>query len=424
MNLNSEQKIIYEAFIKYQSMASRMKATTKKKRKSSRDELFRSIDKCVMALKSSSYTQAEKNTAYNKGRLLYQHYCSLRRTYPELITCSLDNKVDQLLNELSIQAIQYIDRFRKSEIGGTRINIDSIFNEDANIKKLMSQPMDRVLKDALSDRRFSIVSKVDQKVYITQSGQKYHRANCPYCKRCKLIETTHSKVSNAGYEPCRCIGTTEKVHINPQGSASTGSNEMDKGVLSVFIDESVRKSYWSTLDPRLDDKQSSYSYIICEGFLENENQITEKNTLYKNACLANEALDTTYSAIEAISTVLLKLAFNYDFHGDVVIYTDNTGAVDKWYKVNSNQFLAEQFESVRIAYIPRDQNKKADAVGRAMEFSCVPVELIDLIKQKLEAYSRIEEELNFVKNYFPKPRYNIPNLLEELRLLADEKGGN
>ncbi len=423
MNVNSEQKIIYDAYIKFQSLIGGMKTTTEKKRKAFRDELFRSVDKCVMALSSSNYTHAEKNKAYNKGRFFYQQYCGLKRTYPELITNSLDNKVDQLLVQMSVQAAQYIERFRKNEIGGTRINIESIFSENVNIKKLMNQPMDVILKDALSDRRFSIVSKVDQNVYITQSGQKYHRANCPFCKRFKLTETTHSKVTNAGYEPCKCIGTTDKVHINLQNAVSTSADNLGKGVLSVFIDESIRNSYWATFDPTLADKQASYSYIICEGFLKSENQITTENTLYQNACLANEAQDTTYSAIEAISAVLLKIAFNYDFHGDVIIYTDNTGAVDNWYKVNRNQFLAEQFESVKITYIPRKQNKKADAVGRKVSFSSVPVEIIDLIKLKFENYSKLEEELKFVKTFFPEPRYNIPNLLEELRLLADEKGG-
>lgn len=422
MDTNIDQKIIFNAFIKYQAYAGEMKPITVKKRNAFRDELFRTIDKCLIALSSNKYTFVEKNKAYNRGRLLYQQYCGLKKKYPELVTNSLDNKIDRLLEQMSIQASLYVERFRKNEVGGVRINIESVFDEKENIKKLINQPMEAILKSALADHRFSIVSKVDQTVYITQAGQKYHRANCPFCRRFKLIETTHSKIANAGYDPCRCIGTTDKVNMKKIDNTEDASS--NKRVISVFIDESVRTSYWATLDPTLSDKQASYSYIICEGYLESENEITEENTLYQNACLANEAEDTTFSAIEAVSAVLLKIAFNYDFHGDVVIYTDNTGAVNNWYKANQNRFLADQFESVKLTYISRELNKKADAVGRQACFTNVPTELIDLIKDRFEKYSKMEEELNFVKQYFPEPRYNIPNLIEELRLLAEERGEN
>jgi hypothetical protein len=107
-------------------------------------------------------------------------------------------------------------------------------------------------------------------------------------------------------------------------------------------------------------------------------------------------------------------------------------AVEKWHKKDSNIYMASLFESVKVCYIPREQNTKADMVGRERTFTDIPTDFLEeLIEsrndyklqviQKDNELSRLHEELEFVKNYFPNPQYNIPNLIEELRLLAEER---
>lgn len=40
---------------------------------------------------------------------------------------------------------------------------------------------------------------------------------------------------------------------------------------------------------------------------------------------------------------------------------------------------------------------------------------------KCKRYDQLKEEMDFVKQYFPYPKENITNLIEELRLLAEGK---
>lgn len=52
-------------------------------------------------------------------------------------------------------------------------------------------------------------SSVGEYVYITRSGEKYHKANCPHIKGSETTELTVEDAERLGYEPCKnCIGST------------------------------------------------------------------------------------------------------------------------------------------------------------------------------------------------------------------------
>lgn len=59
--------------------------------------------------------------------------------------------------------------------------------------------------------------KVDQKVYITSTGKRYHHENCRYLKYSK-IEISLKEAREAGYTPCKvCFqSTVDSVSSNTQ----------------------------------------------------------------------------------------------------------------------------------------------------------------------------------------------------------------
>jgi len=46
------------------------------------------------------------------------------------------------------------------------------------------------------------VEAVQQVVYVTNTGKKYHKGNCRYLSKSK-IKTTKSKAQNSGYTACK-----------------------------------------------------------------------------------------------------------------------------------------------------------------------------------------------------------------------------
>ena len=59
-----------------------------------------------------------------------------------------------------------------------------------------------------------------QTVYITKTGEKFHKSNCRYLKYSKK-EITLKKALNYGYEACKvCKPNTKKVTVNNNSSTS------------------------------------------------------------------------------------------------------------------------------------------------------------------------------------------------------------
>ncbi len=414
--VRSDYDVIYDAYVEYgQGVAA--KKIKEQKAKAECNQLFSHVERCLMIMDSSSSTIVEKNRRLSECKSLFQRYSIIDKSRPECITASLRNKMERLLKQVVIHEESQVAMFREREIGGERLSLEAILSEPSNVRRLMNTPIYKLLEGALKDTKYTIISKDDRNVYITQSGNKYHVADCPYCKRVQLIETTFAKVENAGYEPCRCIAGNKKKE-----------DDKPKPAMTAFIDESVRENVWRKFDSGLTKTQASYSYIICSGNLKSENEISEANTLSRNACLANEAHDTNYAAIEAINLVLMKMAFAYNFEGDVIIYTDNNGAMQKWHKDMGNRFLAEHFNSVKVEHIARNKNTRADAVGRERIFTDAPRALLkrfEKLKEEIEQLNkeneRLKKEIEDVKKYFPNPQKQIPNLIRELKLMAYEK---
>jgi len=46
------------------------------------------------------------------------------------------------------------------------------------------------------------VEAVQQVIYVTNTGKKYHKGNCRYLSKSK-IKTTKSKAQNSGYTACK-----------------------------------------------------------------------------------------------------------------------------------------------------------------------------------------------------------------------------
>ncbi len=53
------------------------------------------------------------------------------------------------------------------------------------------------------------VSDTEMTVFVTKSGEKYHRERCPHIKGSEITELTVEDAERLGYEPCKsCIGST------------------------------------------------------------------------------------------------------------------------------------------------------------------------------------------------------------------------
>lgn len=424
----TDEEIIYKAFQKYPECCGSKKLPTLSQGKvlTLRANLLQQVEKYVLLMNSTKITETEKNTLCNKGKKLYQQYCFQMKVNPDIDTTRLSQKMDELLWHIATIEGKKALITRENQIAGNRIDLALLFEEEKNIRNLIGKPIDTVIKEALNNNKYTVVGEDVIAIYMTVSGEKYHRKSCQYCKGKNMIPTSLKKAENIGLTPCKCIATSpeivreDKLPIDTmQESSELEMVQSEKTItryMTAFIDESIAVNQWRDLDGSIPEKQGKYSYIICEGYLTEESQITDKNRIYSSVMPTQEKRSIGSIATEAILAVLFQLVVR-GYHDSVVIYTNNVEAKDTWYKEPANEALAKLFASVIVCYVPRERNTKADKLARECTFVNLPTEAMKRILVKSKKYQEAKEELDFVKTFFPVPRKNIPNLIEELKVL-------
>ncbi len=279
----------------------------------------------------------------------------------------------------------YIQKLREKETLGYRINLKKILEKPDCLKKVLGKEMDRIVEEEFADSRALTISKRQQQFFVTGSGEKYHRQDCPYCKARELYLVTEKMIENFGCLPCRCVTEEEKEHA---------SAHIDLSAVTIFVDESVRKNPFHPYDESLPEYEGIYSFVVCQGKLKSENEIQEGNLIKKCASFADEceeALNATNVAIEGICKALMWTAFRYGFCGEVFVFVDNLGTIGKLKKTGELQPLEELFEKVSLRHVPRTGNKYADMVGRKEAIFHANPKMIERLLKAKETADAIKE---------------------------------
>lgn len=446
MQKRTDEEIIYSALLRYQECCGSKKTPILSQGKviTLRGQMLQQVEKYVLFFNSSKTSVVEKRALCNKGKMLYQRYCFQLKVNPEVDTTRLAQKMDELLHFIAACEADKLQLIREREVSGDKIDLEQLFAEDKHIRILLCKPIDTAVNEIFSNKKYTVVGEDNAAVYMTASGAKYHRKDCPYCKGKNLMKATMLKVENIGLKPCKCIEkesvttesltesiATEKVPLEMivEEAKTEGPSQISiikrpvghKKYVTAFVDESVRINPWRAMDESIPEKQGLYSYIICDGMLTGEALITESNTLYTSVKDVAEVRGTGDVAIEAIMAVLFRLTAT-GYQDNVLIYTDNIGAKDCWYKSAASKHLSKLFSSVMVCYIPREANRKADKLGRERAVMELPAETMTRVLGRCKGYFALKEEMNFVRSYFPVPMKNIPNLMSELKVLSEGGG--
>ena len=352
----------------------------------------------------------------------------VRGRNPSCISSSLAQNMDKLITAVCRHEADMIGSLRLQETGGERIDIQSIFDLKKNRNRLGNTLVRTIIAEAINDKDNPI--GFVPIFYITDTGKKFHRADCPYCKGRHLSATTQKMVENQKLTPCKCLSEFPTV------------DDIDHTCVTAFIDESIHPVAWDEQGHK--GKAGSYSYIICWGNLSSESQITDKRIITQGVDYTGENEHIERITETAVGKVLMTLSYDYEYIGQVRIFTDNKPASDHWSEVAKNLKLARQFLSVNVSFIPREKNRKADQLGRTRMLLDMPIsayneavknktrvkELEKRVKQ-LEAEKNTDTEIPEVivakqVSYPDKPKGKIlfiDNIFRYIRSRFDETFG-
>lgn len=374
-------------------------------------------------LKNATLSSEIYQKTVNKSKFLFREFLNWCLYAPESMKGDQCDRINDLMDMVGVYEAKQVAEFRVKEIAGNKIRLNVLFQDPKCVRRLLETDVITALREALTDPRENDLFGIDTDLYTTKNGSKIHRIDCPYCKNYQLYPVSRKKAENMGVEACKCIRGrnegTEKAVLTAKEK-----KELNRRMLTVFVDESVRNNPFYKYDETLPETEGIYSYIICRGFLTSENEVNPNNLVRKRNGFSEIAKGTLNTTLDGIYDALSWIAFMLDFHGSVIIYVDNEPVVSHWEKRKGETPVNRYFTEVTVQTIPRDQNTKADRLGRGAVIAHTTNELLTDILDKCRRCEKAEEELAFVKEYFPKPQKQIPNLVKELSYIAGEKTWN
>ncbi len=316
-----------------------------------------------------STTEIQKTLLSAKG--MYLLYATIKARNPARIHASLDRNMDAMIREVCKWEADMIEYLRLQEVAGDRIDIKSIFEKKKYLNRLGCTFARTIVSDALKEKESDYLLDL----FITDTGKRFHRADCPYCRYRELTPTSREKIKSLGLKPCKCLGTAE--------------SKADRGTMTVFVDESIRPVNWD--EKGKPGVNGSYSYIICWGNIHDETQITDEMIVSRGVEHTAEHAHVDKITKAAIERVLIILAYEHNFIGRVHIFTDNKSVSNDWRDAGINGKLADLFASVVVSYVPRKKNRRADMLCGSRTILNVPTLTYKEIAKKCSRVDELEE---------------------------------
>ena len=231
MSVKTDERILYELFQKISSKQASKGQKYKNHCDDKRifDGIFSKISLLTMRLNEEglvSIVDIRKDLKTAKG--YFVHLATIRGRHPEYFRNVIDKQIDEMLAGICKREAEMISGLRMQETGGERIDIREVFSKKKNLSQLGSQFARDIIASEIREEKFC--SRHISTYFITETGKRYHRGDCPFCKGRHLTEVTKSMVESQKLSPCKCLSPSEDSY--------------DPSYMTAFIDESIHPVAW------------------------------------------------------------------------------------------------------------------------------------------------------------------------------------
>ncbi len=380
-----DKQMIYEAYQRLEGCI-KGKKINKSGYADKRMNLIGKTDRVLFANIGFLTPDKERERIIHAGKDTYREYCKFIIGNEEADNLQLRSRMNKMLEKLSgIEAAELL-HFRKSVRNGFQIEIDSILTDERWLEEMISEDVVTVIRRAMAD------------------GEGI---NCE--------ANVSSEVTGQTEDPGPQDGKTTATSAGGKPEFATNTAHM-----TIYVDESARPNPGLFFEPDQPASQNVISYVICNGVVPDEKDISRENILEEGVFQTEDSDNLCYAVFEAFAKLMIKASVRH-FTGILTIFTDAAGASEGWRKIRGLNYLADQFEDVRVVKIPREKNTYADKLGRKKAVVLVGKKQLDGKLAELQELDKMKREISFVKEYFPKPQIMIPALLEELKMMAGEE---
>lgn len=343
----------------------------------------------VGLLSDENLTRDIRVNVVKKGKLLFQQYLEWYKRKATFFKREDYETMNTLMDQIGLYEAEKMQDYRSKVVAGDRIDMEKLFSDLGVCHQLLMTGVDVIVDAALRDAAYPLKTTMDTTLYVAKTGKKYHRVDCPFCSGRQLYPISRKKAENIGVTPCRCIrgdGIQSWFAMVDQDERT----KLDQKTVTVFVDESLRQNPFYKIDRTMNECEGVFSYLICRGCLESEEEAIPDRIIKKRAALAENARTINETTLAGIVDALMWIALMYDFHGDVMIYVDNGSMIGKWKKNHRYDRLRSEFSSVEVISISREKNTKADRIGRDTAFVPVNTAFLGEMISRYQKWEKVE----------------------------------
>ena len=384
MHMMTDEEILYNCYMKIaEEKMTKSNTGDASKDKEYISEIAPKLSLTLMRLTSTDIRPplAEMQKYILDAKRMYEQYSKIIGRHPYCVSGTMTVNMNKLIKAVCRHEADMISLLRAQETGGDRIDIQSIFYQKKNRDRLKNTLARTIVSEAIHDEANPIT--LLPTYYITDTGKKFHRADCPYCKGKNLSATTQKIVENLNLSPCKCLSELSTV------------DDVNHTCVTAFIDESIHPVMWNKEGKK--GHAGSYSYILCWGNLSNESQISDKLIINQGVDFIGEYDHIERITETAVGKVLMTLAYDYEFIGQVHIFTDNYNTANHWNDISKNTKLAKHFLSVKVSHIPREKNRRADQLGRTRMLLDMPISAYNEAVKNQKRVKELEKKVKLLE---------------------------
>ncbi len=392
----NDREIIYSILLRYE-------ASYKQKHKLALQECVQlwskkslQLDKLLIRCSGQGLTICEKEGILKLAKGIVVDYFRIKKSQESILKNRDEQRILELYEYIAMIEAENVERCRYRMFRGGQVDLNKIFASTFYVCKLMHTPIAEILRQCFLEDNVNELVDGLERIYASETGSRYHYADCPHCKKGTLYEINWKYVEYFELSPCKCV----EARRNPQ--------EEQRNYRTIFMDESIRRNPWEKYNHSLEKIQGVYSFILCKGRLEKETEIEEALIEDIETGFVVGELSPERIALETIHRVLMHLVYENFFDGQVIIYTDNMGAEKKWKEYKNNMELASHFENVKVVHIVRTYNTVADGICREAAYLQVTDDLMAEIFERYQGYELLKKENDKLKEKLKQYKLEVP----------------
>lgn len=208
MPRKNDREIIYNILLRYES-------SYKQKNKLTEEECVwlwskesPQLDRLLARCQGQIMTICEKEQVLKHAKGIVADYFCIKKSQESVLKKRDEQRILELYEYMAMIEAENVERCRYRMFRGGQIDLNKIFSSTFYVCMLMHDSIVNIFRQCFIEE--NALPKKMEHIYASETGSRYHYADCPYCKNGNFHEVNWKIVEYFELSPCNCVVNLRK----------------------------------------------------------------------------------------------------------------------------------------------------------------------------------------------------------------------